>query len=434
VSKEDGVPAGDSLKLNYGRGHLRLDLSGFLKVKVFCAQEGRAIEDLRAGVLDAIRNPIDSPSLAEAAGSAKKVVICVPDRTRPRVAPGILPVMLDELLRAGIGLQQVSIFVASGTHGEHSQQELRDVVGEEIPAGISVHQNRCLVSEDFENLGTTSRGTPVLINRRVMEADLAILIGTVAYHYFAGWGGGRKMLIPGAAHFETACANHRLNIDKGGNLCPACRNAVLEGNPVHEDMVEAASMVRNAFMVNIILDGWARVAGITAGHVIGSHLRAVEKAKDLLEVPVGERCDLAIASAGGHPFDIDLVQAHKSIDHAAHCLKDGGVIIALAECPNGLGSDDLMTWFDLGGARAISRRLMWQYGIHGHTALSIAMKLERMRIILLSSLDSATVKRTGMIPARDMEEAVSVARSQMGGDGLTYVFPCSWGILPVAGS
>lgn len=411
---------------------MEADLKGFLKVKVFTPPAADTLEHLESSLSQSLGNPVQSPPLAGLAAGAERIVVCIPDRSRPRVAREVLPALFDTLEHAGVGPDRVTVFVSTGTHGEHSQAELRDLVGDRIPDSVVIDQNRSGQSDRFRSLGTTSRGTPVRINKTVLEADLRIVIGTVAYHYFAGWGGGRKMLVPGAAHFETACANHRLSIDAGGQICPECRSGLLAGNPVNEDMTEAAGLIDNVFMINTVLDGWGHVAGFVSGRMRESHAAAVRLARDLLEVKVGERCDLAIASAGGHPLDLNFIQAHKSIDHAAESVRDGGVIVALAECPNGIGSSDLMEWLVLGGAEAVSGRLLRHYGIHGHTALSLLKKLERLKVVLISSLPDDTVRRMGLDPARDLEHALSIAGSYLDGGGLTYVFPCAWGILPVA--
>lgn len=419
------------MKLPYGRQEISLDLTGCLKVKTFTPPEPEVLGDPEAMTRASLSGPVKSEHLAALALKASRAVIAIPDRTRPRVAGEILPVVLDELLKGGLDFDRISILVATGTHAEHSGEELTSLVGE-TAAGLAIYQNRSGRIEDYEDLGITRRGTPVLINRGILEADLKIVIGTVAYHYFAGWGGGRKMLVPGAAHIETARANHRLTIDEKGNLHPGCRNGLLDGNPVHEDMVEAARMVPGVFAVNVLLDGWSRIAGVVSGDLIESHLTCIEAARPLLEVPTGGRCDLAVASAGGRPFDLNFVQAHKTIDHAAGCVRDGGVAIILAECADGLGSDNLMSWFELGSAKAVSKRLLWQYRIHGHTALALMKKLERIRVILVSSLPRMTVESLGIMAAGDIEEAMMLADRCPGKKGMTYVFPCAWGILPVA--
>jgi nickel-dependent lactate racemase len=146
---------------------------------------------------------------------------------------------------------------------------------------------------------------------------------------------------------------------------------------------------------------------------------------------VAEVCNLALVSAGGYPLDINLIQSHKSMDHAAGVLADDGVMIAVSECTNGMGSDTFMQWFDIRDTRVLARRLYDEYALNGHTALSIMKKLERLRIILVSSLPRETVEATGMIHAPGLQEALSLAQDLLGEVGLTYVFPCAWGILPV---
>jgi nickel-dependent lactate racemase len=246
------------------------------------------------------------------------------------------------------------------------------------------------------------------------------MIGSIAYHYFSGWSGGRKMVLPGVAHIDTAWANHRLTLTTRGDMSPDCGNGKLDGNPVHEDMVEAAGMIENSFMINAVLDGWARVVDVVSGGMDASHREAVERARAVLDFDVDRRCDLAIVSAGGHPLDLNLIQSHKSIDHAYHIVRDGGVMIAVCACENGMGSDTFMQWFDLGDAVSVCRRLLESYALNGHTALAIMKKLERINIILVSSLPREAVRRTGMLYASDVGEAVAQAQSLLDGAGLTY--------------
>jgi nickel-dependent lactate racemase len=421
---------GDAMKIPYGTTEITFDLTGFLKVKSFAPPEPEGPGDALVMAEESLRNPVGSPPLNELARDASRAVIVIPDKTRPRVARQILPAVINALTQGGIEPARIGLFVANGTHGLHSEPEIRDLIGD-VQEEWAVNQNRAFEMDDYRDLGVTARGTPILINSKVLEADLKVVLGPVAYHYFAGWGGGRKMLVPGAAHFETACANHRLTIDQNGGFDPRCRNGVLEGNPIHEDLLEAVGAIPNVYCVNVLLDGWARPAGIVSGHLVESHLAAIAGARQLLDIRTGEQCDLAIASAGGRPLDLNLIQAHKTIDHASGIVRDGGVVIVAAECPDGLGSDDLMSWMELGDTTAISKRLLWQYRIHGHTALALMKKLERVRVILVSSLPRQTVGDLGMVAARDADEALSLATRHLGEQGMTYVFPCAWGILPV---
>lgn len=431
MNREGRTPVREHLRLRYGKGEIPVDLTGLLKVKVLSPERGGAVGDLEASLRQCLGNPVDSPPLSEIARGVRSAVISIPDRTRPAVAKDFLPGVVDELLAGGIALERMSLFVATGTHGVHSQDELRGLVGSGLAGRMTIHQNEARRRADFTSLGTTTRGTQVLINRCVAEADLNVIIGTVATHYFAGWGGGRKMIVPGSSYIETAWSNHRLTLTPAGDLNPMCRSGVLEGNPVHEDMIEAVGMLNNLFLVNILLDGWGKTAGVNAGHIVTSHLEAIGQARRRLEVAIDGMCDLAIVSAGGHPLDIDFIQSHKSIDHVVDCVRDGGVMVVLGECANGAGSETFLPWFDIGDARAVSRRLLGGYELNGHTALSLMKKLERVRIVFVSSLARDTVERMGMIPAEDIGDALSVAASLIGENVLAYVFPCAWGILPV---
>jgi nickel-dependent lactate racemase len=308
---------------------------------------------------------------------------------------------------------------------------MRDLIGDDLAGKVRVEQNLSRRREHFTRLGVTRRGTPVLINKAVTDADLTIVIGTVASHYFSGWGGGRKMILPGASHVDSTWANHKLTLTRDGGMNPMCGSGILDGNPVHEDMVEAVGFLDNLFSINVVLDGWAGTAGINAGHIITSHLAAIEHARRLLEIPVAGKCSLAIVSAGGNPLDIDFIQSHKSIDHAAGCILDGGVMIAVAECTDGMASETFLPWFDTCDSTAVCKRLLEDYELNGHTALSLMKKLERFKIFLVSSIRPDIIERTGMTPVESLEEALSQAGALVGEDALTYVFPCAWGILPV---
>lgn len=421
----------DELGLRYGDGEIPLDVTGLLRVKMLSplkAEPRGSVEEL---LRTALATPIDSPPLREMARGTGSVTVVIPDRTRPRIAREMLPVVLAELSQAGVGAEKVTVFVACGTHSEHSREELTDVVGEEVAGQVTVRQNLARNDADFIDLGTTSRGTPALINKTVAEADLEVVIGGVAAHYFAGWSGGRKMILPGSSHIDAAWANHKMTLTADGDMNPQCHSGLMEGNPVHEDMVEAVGLLDKTFLINVVLDGWAGIANINAGHIIKSHLEAVKEARSLLEVPIKEKCSLAIVSAGGRPLDTDLIQSHKSMDHAAESIRDGGVMIALAECGNGMGSETFMQWFDMCGPEAVCTRLLDNYELNGHTALALMKKLERFRILLVSSLPKETVERTGMVPVASAGEALALAGALIGEDALTYIFPCAWGILPV---
>ena len=419
----------DHISLNYGRSTVRLGPLPGLKVKMLIPRQPPHF-DLNSGLIEAIGHPVGTPALDEIAGGKSRITICVPDRTRPRIARYILPTIVERLEVSGSGCE-INVLIANGSHCRHTDRDIVDVVGSEMVSRVKVSESLSQLEDEFVQVGTTSRGTPVWLNRLVVEADLVVVVSTVTTHYFAGWGGGRKMILPGVAALRTIWANHRLTLTSEGDLDERCASGRLEGNPVHEDMLEAASMVKNVFSINIVLNGEGKPAAVTAGSLEASHAAAVKIAAEIVTVPFSEPCDLAVASPGGYPFDIDFIQTHKSIDHVARCTRDGGVILMVAECSRGLGSETFLPWFDLEDRKVVAARLLEHYELNGHTALALMKKLEHRKIILVSSLSKSTVERMGMIWASSLEHGLDLAREILGEVKTTYVFPFAWGILPV---
>jgi len=226
-----------------------------------------------------------------------------------------------------------------------------------------------------------------------------------------------------------------LTLTGAGEMNPNCRSGALRGNPVHEDMVEAAGFLKNAvYLVNVIRDGWGEAAGVISGGLVESHAAGTEAVRDLFECGLDRPCDIAIASAGGHPLDVNLIQAHKSLEHAAASVRDGGALVGVLACPEGVGSDTFMPWFEYADSAEVMRNLYRDYELNGHTALSFMQKRERVSIILLSELPEDVVRKLGVTPARDISDAVAKAEAIAGPDALVYVFPRAWGLLPVVKS
>ncbi len=416
------------MRLRYGKSQITLPLDLVPNAHVFEPKASAPIE-IGGRLHDALLNPIGSRPLRQLLEGKRGVAICIPDKTRPRVAKLILNDLISSIESSGVKRSGITVIIASGSHSRHSEKDIRDLVGDGIK-DIDIKESIGSDKKHFGFIGRTSRGTPIWLHRAVLEADLVILLTSVTTHYFAGWGGGRKMILPGVAHLESIWANHRLTLNDDGEINKLCGCGKLDGNPVHEDMVEAASVLESVFSINIVLDGLGKPVDLTAGDMIKSHLAAVETAKHFHFVDVPGRCKLAIASAGGHPFDLDLIQSHKAIDHVAECVQDGGVMVMAAECSEGLGSETFMSWFDFSDLQEVGKRLLENYELNGHTALALMKKLERFSIILISSLETDVVKKIGMIPARTMEEAIRIAKRIAGDDPLTYVFPHASGVVP----
>lgn len=430
-----GRPHRDGIALGYGDGEVHLDLSIMPRARVFLPvrtpNTASAVELLQKS----LASPVASPALQDMAAGKSSVTIAVPDKTRPPIAKDILPHLIEVLTDAGIATSGIKIFISSGIHAPHTADEIRGLVGDDVFDALEVHQNDGHRPESFVSLGTTSRGTPVEVSRVLTASDLIVLIGGLAFHYFAGFTGGRKMIIPGAASVNMVENNHRLTLMETGEMHPGCRSGSLQGNPVHEDMMEAVGFLSNpVYLINVITDGWGSTAGIISGELAESHAAGAEVVRELHECPIDECCDIAIASAGGHPLDVNIIQSHKSLEHAAASVRDGGVLIGLLACADGIGSDTFLPWFRYSGSEEVTRHLYANYQLNGHTALSFMQKRERLNMILVSDLAKETVEALGVTHAASLAEALSRAQAIAGRDARVYVFPRAWGLLPVVKS
>jgi nickel-dependent lactate racemase len=279
------------------------------------------------------RNGRDGQSLAEFLRGGSRVLVIVNDATRPTPTEAMLGVLLPVCEAAGLG-QRLVILVATGAHREPTAEEYRRILG----AFHDRFRARCVHHDarkdgDMADLGFTRNGTPILLNRRLFEADRIIVTGSVEPHYFAGFTGGRKAFLPGIAAYRTIEANHRQA------LSPAARSLALEGNPVHEDMMDALSLVRTpVFSFMTVLDREQRVAAAAAGDIMTSFYAAVESARKIFCVPVPSRADIVV-SVAKFPMDIDLYQSQKAIDNGAAALKDGGALILVSGCRDGVGDE-----------------------------------------------------------------------------------------------
>jgi nickel-dependent lactate racemase len=272
----------------------------------------------------------------------------------------------------------------------------------------------------------TARGVTVELNSALREFSRVILTGGITFHYFAGFTGGRKSICPGLASAKTIEATHMLalDFDTGGRRA-GVQTGRLDGNAVHEECERVASLVPPAFSVNTIVDETKRALKVFCGDWRLAHRAACDYYLEQYSVGVPDKRDIVIVSCGGFPHDINLIQAHKALDMAALACKDGGTIILLAECSDGLGRPDFLKWFDANDSRALAARLVNGYEVNGQTAWALLTKAERHRIFLVSELPPEDVLRMRMIPVRTISEALEQAGS---GDG--FIMPRGAAVLP----
>lgn len=417
---------GARIALPYGATRLNLDYdSERFEILLAHAEEGPALDD--EAIFQAIHSPIGSAPLAALLAPGDRVVVVVPDATRASGSARIASVLLHELGRLAVRDSDITFLIGAGTHRAPTPREVETIVGPEVTARVAVRAHDAFDEANLVRIGETSRGTPVELNRLLVEADRTILIGAIGLHYFAGFSGGRKGLLPACASDRSIQANHLLGFDRQRLLkAPGIATAALDGNPVSEDMEEAARLFGPTFLINTVLDAAGAITAVYAGHWWDAHRRGCAQYLANHTVTARERRPIVIVSVGGAPRDQNMIQSHKALEHARVVLEDGGDLILLAECSDGLGKPDFLDWFVPGGAEATARLLLRNYKINGQTAWGIRWKAERYRVQLVSSLPSEWVLRMGMIPRASLEEAIAELPDARG-----YLMPQGLGTLPV---
>ncbi len=363
----------------------------------------------------------------------EKVVIVTSDITRYTGSELYLPLLVERLNRVGIADHDIEILVALGIHRPQTEAEHRRIIGS-LFGRIRVTDHDCDDPEQLCFIGTTSNGIDVSINRKAVEAERLILTGTIGFHYFAGFGGGRKSVLPGIASRSACMASHFavLNPGEGRGKNRLAVTGNLEGNPVHRAMVEGCALAEPDFILNTVLSADKRILAAFAGHWQEAHEVGCRYYREHFSWPLVEKVDLVVASCGGFPKDINLIQAHKAMEYAAQALKEGGVLILLAECRDGFGNDTFFNWFRHKGLPEFEAALRKRYEINGQTAYSLFQKAQRFRIVLVSGFPPHQVEEMGMLPETTLSGAIARAIPLLPEGWRWYLMPEAGGLLPVA--
>ena len=374
-------------------------------------------------ISETLSNPLGTPPLSKAARAGDKVAVVVSDQTRVTGSKTFLPLLIEELSKAGVSHKDITIIFATGNHNLPTLEEKNNIIGKQLLQRIKTVNHEAGEKQDMVLLGKTSRGTPVKLNKHYIEADFKIITGSIVHHYFAGFGGGRKSILPGIASEETILANHKLVFDlaRDQGIHPGVIPGNLEGNPVHEDMLEAAAKAPPDFMFNTIVDMKGNIIDAVSGDYQQAHLKGCRKAEELYAVNIDEGADLVIASCGGYPKDINMIQIQKTLYNVSLAVKQGGTIILLAECPEGIGSSQFLHWFERLSPGAAEKILRDNFELNGFTALSVMRINQKSQVVYFTRLDHNLVRKMGMVPANSLEEALEKAPIKK--DPLIYVIP-----------
>ena len=414
----------DRIELGYGRGHLEFNFDTTRFDVITTDNRESPLSDFEIGA--AFDDPIASPPLDEIVSSDDSVLIVVSDATRATASAQVVNLLVRRLVQAGISPARMAVIFATGIHRPVTERETVELLTPFIVQRLRIIQHDAYDQSKLIRLGTTAGGVSVEVNSALKEFSRVFLTGGITFHYFAGFTGGRKSICPGLASAKTIEGTHMLALDfDTGGRRTGVQTGRLDGNPVHEECERVASMIAPAFTVNTIVDEKKSALKVFCGDWRLSHRAACDYYLEQYSVSVSEKRDVVIVSCGGFPHDINLIQAHKALDMAALACKDGGTIILLAECTDGLGRPDFLKWFDESDSRALAARLVNGYEVNGQTAWAHLTKAERHRVCLVSGLPTDAVSRMRMIPVRSLSEALDQA-----GSGAGFIMPRGAAVLP----
>jgi Uncharacterized conserved protein len=369
-----------------------------------------------------LENPIGSKRLQDIVSPGQKVVIMASDITRPSPTKKLVPPLLYELGRAGVTDGDITIVFGMGIHRPHTENEKMMLVGEDAYGRI-----RCIDSctDEFINIGTTSRGTPVNVCSTVLNADVRICTGNIEYHYFAGYSGGAKAIMPGACNFESISANHKLQLKDG------VKSGAIDGNPVREDIDEAGGMVGISFILNVVLNDEKKILKAFSGDYIKAHREGCRYLDTLYSCSIPDLADIVVVSAGGYPKDINLYQAQKALDNASHAVRMGGIIILAAECREGFGEPTFEKWIhDASCPDDLIERLRNTFVLGGHKAAAIARVLKKAKVYFISGMDKEKCESIYFMKKDNLQQAVDDAVHATGESCSMIVIPQGGSILP----
>ena len=393
------------ITMPYGNESLHASLDWTDAIETLDIADVAEIPDVNLAVRELLDHPIGLKSaLKEIISPKDTIAIIVSDSFRHTGSDQYLPPLIDYLSECGISDKAISFFFATGTHRAPTPEEQAHILGPMIYARFrtQLHVHNPDAPDELVRLGSTSRGTPVYVNKRVHEADRLIATGAIVFHYFAGFGGGRKAIVPGLAGRETVSYTHARTLDPNvDRIHPGVRIGMLEGNPVSEDMLEAARFQKVDYMLNTVLNRQGRIAGLFGGDLEAAHQAGCAFARQLFAVPIHQRADLVIASSGNAK---NFVQSHKALYNAFLALKPGGRVIFVTRCEEGLGGEQFTKWLRLKTREAIIAGLRQQCEVNGQTALSTIEKA--VFTIFITEMSHETVALMGDTKTFSLQEAL----------------------------
>lgn len=411
------------LEFGYGTGVQTVQVPEKNLMGVLTANEMQHERRGEDAVRHALAHPIGAELLHTLAKPGQKIAIIASDISRPVPSSEILPAILDELHAAGCRDEDITVVFALGSHRHHTVQEQERLAGSEVFRRV-----RCVDSDpdDCVHMGVTKNGTPVDVTRAVAQADFRICTGNIEFHYFAGYSGGVKAIMPGVSTPAAIQANHRMMVSElacAGNL---------DTNPLRQDIEEAGRICGVDYIVNVVLDEHRKIVYAVAGDAVLAHRAGCQYLDRMYRKPIAQKADIVLVSQGGAPKDANLYQTQKALDNTKHAVKKGGTIILIGACQEGLGSAKFEQWLTGSpSAHAMVERIGREFELGGHKAAAIGMVLENARIDLVSKMDSDFVRSIFLNPQPSAQAAFDEAMERYGPDARVLAMPFGGATLPV---
>lgn len=413
------------IEFGYGKTKMAVEIKKKNLISSLLPKKQENCGDYRAVLKESLDHPIGSKRLGEIAKAGQKVALIISDVTRPCPSYKILPFVVGELNEAGVKDEDIIIVSGLGSHRKQSREEHQRLVGDDLFHRVKVVDSDV---EDFVLIGESSRGTPFEVFTPVVKADIRVAVGNIDYHYFAGYSGGCKAVVPGVCTRRTIEKNHSMMLLHDAKVGKA------DGNPVRSDLEESLQFLSLDFIVNVVLNEEKEIVAAVSGHPIEAHRKGCAILDTLYKQPITELADIVIASPGGLPKDINVYQTQKALDNAQWAVKEGGIIILVGECGEGYGEKTFECWVNEANcAEDLLERIQADFKLGGHKAAAIAKVSQKAKIFLVSSLPKEKAEKLYMTPFSDLQAAYDAALAEKGENATVYGMTVGGTTLPCCG-
>lgn len=421
----------------YGNRTLSMTLPEKQILNIVEGAEYPALENIETAVIEAIEHPINSKPLKEIIQPGETVCIVVSDITRAWIRyDAFLPTLVNYLNDLGVSDDKITLLVAYGAHRLQSEAECRLEYGDDIVDRLTIkHSSGVYEGSHYRRVGTTSRGVPIELNEVALDADRVILTGGIVYHLMAGYGAGRKAVLPGISSYEAIQKNHTLCLADtvGGGCHPDMVSGNITYNRMNDDQLEHAEALNADFLINIVANAEGKLARVVAGHWYDAWKAGTETIDEIYGVPVKGLADCVIASAGGYPKDINLYQGIKTQDNAVKACREGGVVILVMELDDINEPADFVQWFNHPTVYDHEVALRAGFTVPGFASLCLREGCKKFHhIIVTEEKNRPTMAKVGIPMATSIEEALEEAKGLLGRDdfSITYM-PLAANTMPI---